>query len=365
MRATAVSCILALAAGCGGGSGGTGGQVCTELGEGHLAQVPAQQIEIEVRFVAVDTDSFDDLGLDFPLFARMQQVGGGPLGGVSDEGRDVVVAAEVIGGPAGVPYLAPDGFGGFLPIVNRNFLSPFAAFDVKVFMSLPLEGNCITFDDLAVLPILGFPGGADLASLDNRDPGIEGRVLYQLLNPPGTASFLATLEADARNRVLAAPKIMTVSGQKLLMVLQDVVPQIGDLVPEFRGAVESVVANPLGIFTGVTLDMRPLLEGDEVELDIRFGSHVLSFFRSVPATVGGQQADVEIPAYRPSIDRAFLFVPDGQTIVIGGFLRDGQATPDKGLPLIGDLPVVGPFLRRLTNENQNLLILITPRILSD
>ena len=360
----AVSCILLIAAGCGGGSGGTGGgAACIVLGDGQLAGIPAQQIQIEARIVAIHPDSFDDLGLEFPDFARMQVVGGGPLGGVSQEGRDVVAPAEVIGGPAGVPYLSPDGFGGFLPVVNLNFLSPFAAEDVKVFMALPLEGSCIVFDDRAVDPIQGFAGGADLAPLDHRDPGIEGRVLYKLLNPPDTNAFLADVAADARNRVFAVPTIQTVSGQKMLVVLQDLAPQIDDLVPEFKSTVESVVMDPLGIFTGVTLDMRPLLEGDQVELDVRFGSRVLSFFRSVPAQVDGQPADVEIPVYQPSADRVFLFVPDGQTIVIGGLLRDGQTEPEKGFPLLGDLPVVGQLFRQKTTDDQHLMIMITPRII--
>jgi type II secretory pathway component GspD/PulD (secretin) len=365
MRATAISCVLAMVAGCGGGSGGTGGSgACITLGSGQLAGlgVPAQQIQIEARIIAIHPDSIDELGLDFPDFARMQQVGGGPLGGSSQEGRDVVVPAEVMGGPPGVPYLSPDGFGGFLSVVNLNFLSPFAAEEVKVFMALPLEGSCIVFDDLAVDPIQGFAGGADQAPLDNRDPGIEGRVLYKLLNPPDTNALLADIAADARNRVFAVPTIQTVSGQKMLIVLQDLMPQTDDLTPEFKGAVESVVTDPLGVFTGVTLDMRPLLQAGEVELDVRFGSHVLSFFRSVPAQVDGQPADVEIPLYKPSIDRVFLFVPDGQTIFIGGLLRDGQAVPEKGFPLLGDLPVVGSLLRQKTNDEQQLMIMITPRI---
>lgn len=357
MRAAAIACILL--AGCGGGGGGTsGGQACIELGAG---QVPAQAIDIEATLVAVDLDAFDDLGLTLPSFARMQKVGGGPLGGKSDEGRDVVAPAEVIGGPTGIPYLVPDGFGSFLSVVNRGFLSPFAALDMKVFMSLPLEGNCITFDDAAVTPIVGFAGGADPAPLEYRDPGIEGHVLYQLLSPPGKAALLAAIEADARNRVFTVPTIRTVSGQKFLVVVQDVLPQIEELAPEFQDAIDSVVPNPLGLFTGVTLDLRPLLAASQVELDVRFASHVVSFLRSVPATVGGEAVDVEIPVYRPSTDRVFLFVPDGQTIVIGGLLRDGAAVPEKGIPLLRDLPV-DPQLRQKTNENQTLLLLVTPRI---
>jgi len=366
MRATAFSCILVLAAGCGGGSDGTGGSgvACVTLGDGQLAGIPGQQIEIEARIVAIDRSAFDDLGIDLPLFTPMQQVGGGPLGAISDEGRDVVARADVIGGPSDVPYLVPDAYGGFLSIVNLNFLSPFAGGDVKVFMALPLEGSCIVFDDRAVDPIQGFAGGATLAPLANRDPDLHGRALYQLLNPPGTNALLGEIAADARNRILAAPTIRTVSGQRMLIVVQDVLPLIGDLTPEFRNTIEPVVANPLGIFTGVTLDVRPLIEGDTVELDVRIGSQVVSFFRSVPAQVNGQSADVEIPVYQRSVARAFFPVPDGQTVVVGGILRDGQTEPEKGFPVLGDLPVVGSFFRQKTNEDQNLILIITPRIIN-
>jgi len=63
---------------------------------------------------------------------------------------------------------------------------------------------------------------------------------------------------------------------------------------------------------------------------------------------------------------ATVRVRDGQTIVIGGLLqRELHATRTK-IPLLGDLPLIGSLFRskRVEETMTNLVILVTPRILS-
>jgi type II secretory pathway component HofQ len=92
------------------------------------------------------------------------------------------------------------------------------------------------------------------------------------------------------------------------------------------------------------------------DFDIRLGTQALSFFRSVPATVGVVPVDVEIPVIAPGTTFVRLVVPDGQTVILGDLLRQGQTETEKGIP------VLGPLFRNHTNEDQNLMILVTPRI---
>jgi len=58
-------------------------------------------------------------------------------------------------------------------------------------------------------------------------------------------------------------------------------------------------------------------------------------------------------------------VQDGQTIVIGGLISDRFERRDRKVPLLGDLPIVGPLFRSNTEETAKteLLIVLTPHVI--
>lgn len=366
MRTKAFLCILTIAAGCGGsGSSAAGGACVTLAGGGQLAGIHTSvaQVQIEAQIVAVDRDSMTALGITFPLGVTVQTDNGGTFGGLSRQGKDVVAGADTLGGPAAVPYLVPNGFDGFLSIVNRNFLSPFDGEDVKPFITLPFAGECIRIDDAATTAIQGFAGGANLAPLLPINPGLLGQIRFDFPDAAALSALIAQIQGDPRNSILGQQVLTTFDGQRAMIVIQDVTPLIGDLAGDFKAAVQSVTPAPLGIFTGAVLDIKPTIVNNQVVLEIRPGTEALSFFRSVPATVGGSPADVEIPVLRSSTNFFTITTPDGQTVVIGDLLRQGETETEKGIPVLGNIPVIGAALRNKTNANQNLMIFVTPHII--
>jgi len=364
MRAALFSLFL-IVVGCGGSSDSAANGCIALAGGGELAGVAhtVVQIQIEAKIIAIDPASFTDLGLDFPITTLVQNDTGGTLGGSSMQGHDVVADGGTVGGPGSVPYLVSDGFDGFLSIVNQNFVSPFNGQPTKVFPLLPFTGECLTVDNSVATAIQNFAGGANQAPLSPVDPGLVGDLCFDFPDATALANLLSQIGGDARNNIIGGPTIKVFDGQRSLITLQDMTPTLGDLTPPFLAAVQAVTPTPLGIFTGVTVDVKPTIVGNAVELEVRLGTQSLSFFRSVPAMVGGQQADVEIPVVAPSVTRGTVVVPDGQTIVLGDFLRQGQGATERGIPILGDVPLVGPLFRNHTNEMQNLIVVITPTII--
>ena len=62
----------------------------------------------------------------------------------------------------------------------------------------------------------------------------------------------------------------------------------------------------------------------------------------------------------------FVTVWDGQTIALGGLIReDVQKTQDK-VPFLGDVPLAGRLFRSEADQKikKNLVIFVTPRILN-
>jgi type IV pilus assembly protein PilQ len=59
-----------------------------------------------------------------------------------------------------------------------------------------------------------------------------------------------------------------------------------------------------------------------------------------------------------------VLVSDGATAVIGGVYQNTEQTSRRNTPFLADIPILGYLFRSksIRNENQELLIFITPRI---
>ena len=78
--------------------------------------------------------------------------------------------------------------------------------------------------------------------------------------------------------------------------------------------------------------------------------------------VGSGQAAV--PPINTQAVKTNVLVSDGATAVIGGVYQNTEQTSQRNTPFFADIPILGYLFRSksLRNENQELLIFITPRI---
>ncbi len=60
-----------------------------------------------------------------------------------------------------------------------------------------------------------------------------------------------------------------------------------------------------------------------------------------------------------------VLVKDGNTVVIGGFIRRKEAKSVRGIPILKSIPILGALFRETTTtvEDRELLIFITPTII--
>ena len=58
-------------------------------------------------------------------------------------------------------------------------------------------------------------------------------------------------------------------------------------------------------------------------------------------------------------------VRSGQSVVLGGLIRENAANGESGIPFLSQLPLVGPLFGSTKKENRRteLLVIITPRAL--
>jgi len=82
---------------------------------------------------------------------------------------------------------------------------------------------------------------------------------------------------------------------------------------------------------------------------------------------GTPSVDTPYPVIDVRETQTQILIRDGETIVIGGLLKDVKSKETMGVPFLKDIPLVGGLFRRDTYDTQkvDLLIFITARIIRE
>lgn len=167
--------------------------------------------------------------------------------------------------------------------------------------------------------------------------------------------LLKALEEDVRTNTLSAPHVLTLSGQEARVLIGEKYPILNTQV---SGTSTSVTTTTLDYYQniGIELFVVPQVSGDrEVNMIIH---PVIS---SRTGTVGSNA----YPILNTREAETQILIQDGDTIVIGGLLKDALAKSRVGIPFLGKLPFLGPLFSRSTTdiEKIDLLIFITAKII--
>jgi len=139
---------------------------------------------------------------------------------------------------------------------------------------------------------------------------------------------------------------------------------VGENIPIITGQSSSGGAGTSDPFTtieredvGVKLIVTPSIsEGDLVRLEIEQEISGVS-----PSTAGA-----DIITTKRQI-KTNVLADDGETIILGGLIRDDVQMSESKVPLLGDIPWIGNLFKSTSKEvtKQNLLVFLRPTILRD
>lgn len=112
---------------------------------------------------------------------------------------------------------------------------------------------------------------------------------------------------------------------------------------------------------GIKLVVTPQINDGEyvsMEIEVESSSAVSSSVGIDPNTTGATIAQ--------SLITSEVVVQDGQTGIIGGLIRESQDRSVSQIPILGDIPLLGILFRGKASgrDRQNLVILVTPRIIN-
>jgi general secretion pathway protein D len=170
---------------------------------------------------------------------------------------------------------------------------------------------------------------------------------------------LNALNEISNVRVLSSPHLMVLDNEPARL-------QVGDQVPvPVQTSVSTIDENAPIVNsieyrdTGVILDIIPRVNSSGlVTLDII--QEVSDVVETTPSGTG-----VDAPTIRQRAIQSTIAVRDGDTIALGGLIRDDTEEGSSGIPVLGDIPVVGNLFKTTTENavRSELLILLTPRVI--
>jgi type IV pilus assembly protein PilQ len=180
------------------------------------------------------------------------------------------------------------------------------------------------------------------------------------------AAFLSAAENEGNIRIISRPSVVTLNNVastiQSLRVLRIALPSSTNIASGTGAAAGTAVATER-IPVGIILSVTPQVSADGFVL---MNISVKSSSIADSATVGGGTAGV-IPfdeLTREAI--ANVLVRDGETIVIGGIIKDTKATSESGIPYLKNIPVLGWLFKntRWQKDFEELMVFITPRIIA-
>jgi len=171
------------------------------------------------------------------------------------------------------------------------------------------------------------------------------------------ASFQANLYgaiSHGGGRILAKPQILAQSGFPASILTGDALPIITTVIVGGASAVTSQQVNYVNV--GVNLQIQPRISGDGFVT-----SHIFAEVSSVTAFTQG------IPQISQRQAVTTATVRDGASFVIGGLLQDNEIHNLTKIPILGNLPILGPFFRfeSMSHQKTNLYIIVTPRVVAE
>ena len=195
--------------------------------------------------------------------------------------------------------------------------------------------------------------GKDYSQTASPDFGLADEIFglkYGVLSD-NLDALLHALAKNTKVNILSTPRIMTQNNREAII-------NVGQEVPFLESIQETATGGVLTSYdfrdVGVILTVTPRInKSGTISLDVNQQINSLIEFTLFNAPVIAKREAA-----------TFVTVKDGQTMIIGGIIKDDKTETVHKTPILGDIPFVGRLFQRKDTraEKTELMVFITPHI---
>ncbi len=186
-------------------------------------------------------------------------------------------------------------------------------------------------------------------------PGLS----YVYTGSSSKKAVLNTLSSMTDVNVISSPKLMVLNNRVGELQVGDQVPVVVRSAQGIAGENAPIVNSVEFRDTGVILNITPHIN--------KGGSIILEIEQEVSEVAETNSSGIDSPTIQQRKIKSTVSVNNGETIALGGLIRESQSYNKSGIPLIKDIPLVGLAFSSTSNVTRRteLIILITPRVIND
>ncbi len=341
--------------------------------------VTPSQVEIQTKFLEINQNNMQELGFNwllgpFSIGGGMYGSGGGNPTGVSSDNYPFAAGGNVIGqypvgalrsGQQAITQNTLDGILNSGKLTSTDLAGPGIFSIAGIFTDAQFQ---------LVIKALNQKKGIDLMSAPKVTTKSGVKATVKIINefpyprrydppqiPQNSQNTIiggggaAITQANLNNQMTVAPSFPRDFTTENLGVILETLPTIG---PD-----------------GYTIDLELHPKVEDFDGFINYGSPINAVQNNaevvsgvpllVPSVTTLTSNTINQPVFTVRSVDTFVTVWDGQTIALGGLIReDVQKVQDK-VPFLGDMPLAGRLFRSDVDQKlkKNLVIFVTPRIL--
>ncbi|MFA4905214.1 MAG: secretin N-terminal domain-containing protein [Candidatus Margulisiibacteriota bacterium] len=179
------------------------------------------------------------------------------------------------------------------------------------------------------------------------DTGAQGFYAHAITT--NVEAFVSALETQTGYNLVASPRLTALNHKRASI-----------LIGSKLGYRTAVITD-----TGTVYQVNFLTTGTELKLTPHISESGYVRMEIEPKISEGS-VTADQPVESTTETKNEVLVKDGQTIVIGGLIKNTETQTDSGIPLLMNLPLLGGLFRKTTisNEKRELMVIVTPHILT-
>ena len=189
--------------------------------------------------------------------------------------------------------------------------------------------------------------------------------IFNPRDPSQKFGYIQALAGNLNTKIISSPQILAISHTKSKISVGAKVPLVQSEITNSQSVVNvdgqdstSLVRNIQYYETGVILEVTPhVSRGGRITLDLS---------QTVSEAIENKTSNIDSPEIRESVLNTSMSIANGQTIIMGGLIRDRVIDNLDTIPFIGKIPILRRLIgdTNLTVERNELLMLITGTIIS-